>query len=63
MWPDMLIVEMADTKQHTYSRHDTDNGSRLPKLPASGGMVVPCPMAEQGESLLWKQATAVMSRI
>ena len=28
----MIIVELIDTEQHTYLPHDTDTGSRLPKL-------------------------------
>ena len=35
MRPDMMIVEMADTEQHTYVPHDTDTGSTLPNLPAT----------------------------
>ena len=35
MRPDMMIVEMAGTEQHTYSPHATDTGSRLPNLPAT----------------------------
>ena len=32
MRPDMMIVEMTDTEQHTYLPHDIDTGSRLPNL-------------------------------
>ena len=32
MRPDMMIVELTDTEQHTYLPHDTDTGSRLPNL-------------------------------
>ena len=32
MRPDMMVVEMTDTEQHTYLPHDTDTGSRLPNL-------------------------------
>ena len=35
MWPDMMIVEMTDTEQHTYLPRDTDTGSTLPNLPAT----------------------------
>ena len=35
MRPDMMIVEMANQEQHTYSPHDTDIGSTLPNLPAT----------------------------
>ena len=28
----MIIVEMNDPEQHTYLPHNTDTGSRLPKL-------------------------------
>ena len=32
MRPDMMVVEMTDTEQHTYLLHDTDIGSRPPNL-------------------------------
>ena len=32
MRPDMMVVEMTDTEQHTYLQHDTVTGSRLPNL-------------------------------
>ena len=32
MRPDMMVVELTDTEQHTYLPHDTDTGSRLPNL-------------------------------
>ena len=35
MRPDMMIVEMTDAEQHTYSPHNTDTGSRLPNLQAT----------------------------
>ena len=35
MRPDMMIVEMADTEQHTYLPRDTNTGSTLPNLPAT----------------------------
>ena len=35
MRPDMMIVEMADTEQHTYLPRDADTGSTLPNLPAT----------------------------
>ena len=33
--PDVMIIEMANTEQHTYLPCDTDRGSRLPNLPAT----------------------------
>ena len=32
MRPDMMIVEMTDTEQHTYLPHNIDTGYRLPNL-------------------------------
>ena len=35
MRPDRMIVEMADTEQHTYLPRDIDTGSTLPNLLAT----------------------------